>query len=260
MPLSFYKYQATGNDFILIDDRQAHFDIRNESLVRRLCDRHFGIGADGLILLRNHAELDFQMVYFNSDGRQSSMCGNGGRCITMFAAELGIVRDEAEFMAVDGYHFAKITQNQVSLKMSEVFDIEREGTHYYLDTGSPHWVEFKSEVDFADETFVRQAQAIRYAERFAVVGTNVNFVEKINHHTLKMRTYERGCETETLSCGTGVVAAALSASFEGVNSPVKVITPGGELSVSFVRSANRFEEIFLTGPAELVFIGQIPRY
>ncbi len=253
----FFKYQAAGNDFILIDDRDRKFEAANEILVKRLCDRHFGIGADGLILLQSHPELDFEMVYFNSDGKKSSMCGNGGRSIAMFAKYLGIVGEEAEFMAVDGYHYAKIENGQVSLKMNKPTNIERSQRHYYLNTGSPHWVEFKEKVDFEQDGFIEQARNIRYGERFAEQGTNVNFVEILDRHSLKMRTYERGCETETLACGTGVVAASLAGSFQGLESPISVLTKGGSLHVHFIKSGNDFEDIYLTGPAEMVFYGQI---
>jgi diaminopimelate epimerase len=254
---TFFKYQATGNDFILIDNREQKFNTADTELVKNLCDRHFGIGADGLILLEDHSDLDFKMVYFNSDGRQSSMCGNGGRCITMFAKHLKIIDSEAEFLAVDGYHYAKIKQDLVWLKMTEPMDIEQSEHHFYLNTGSPHWVEFKQNLDFEDETFVKAAKAIRYNERFANVGTNVNFVSISDNKNLKIRTYERGCEVETLSCGTGVVAAALCASFEGLHSPVWAQTKGGILSVHFTKSGNDFEDVYLVGPAKLIFSGQI---
>lgn len=259
MTLNFYKYQGTGNDFIIIDNRTEIFPKNNTKLVEFLCDRKFGIGADGLMLLEK-PEIesdDFKMVYFNSDGNQSSMCGNGGRCLVAFANFLGIIEDEANFRAVDGPHKAQIQNGLISIQMQDVKTIRQEGEDLFLDTGSPHHVEFTEAVDVLDVK--KLGAAIRYNEQYKEKGTNVNFVEQLGANEFKVRTYERGVEDETLSCGTGVTAVAIaaSASKRTEGEVVKLQTPGGELSVSFKKNAEGFEEIWLTGPAIQVFKGEI---
>ena len=255
MHISFSKYQGTGNDFILIDDRENRFDENDHELIEKLCDRRFGIGADGLILLRNHPTTDFEMVYFNADGHTSSMCGNGGRCTVMFAHHLGVIEDKATFMAIDGIHEAKIEGAIVHLKMQEVKEIEKGEGYYYLDTGSPHFVTLASGLSTFD--VVEKAKVIRYNDRFAEKGTNVNFIELEAPDCLSIRTYERGVEDETYSCGTGAVAAAIVANQEGLNSPIQLKTMGGALSVSFEHEYDHYHSIYLIGPAEFVFAGEI---
>jgi len=259
MEMEFYKYEGVGNDFILIDDRTELFPRNNPGLVRFLCDRRFGIGADGLMLLRPAPEFDFQMVYYNSDGNESSMCGNGGRCIAAFARTLGIIRQEYRFMAVDGEHLAVIlSDGQVRLKMVNVTEVESGNGYFYLDTGSPHYVKFVTSA--GDLDILTEGRKIRYNERFKSPGTNVNFVEDLGDHIF-VRTYERGVENETLACGTGVVASAIcSAILAGHNHQtisVPVKTKGGLLKVSFKQDDNTFTDIWLEGPATFVFKGTV---
>ena len=257
MDLTFYKYQGTANDFVMIDNRDLHFDIANQQLVAFLCERRLGIGADGLILLQNREGYDFEMVYFNADGRLGSMCGNGGRCTVAFAKQLGVITDQAFFLAADGDHEASITPGGlVSLKMNEVTAIECAPDFYYLNTGSPHYVQFVPEISEYD--VYQQGKEIRYNDRFRAEGTNVNFAQlPAPQEALFVRTYERGVEDETYSCGTGVTATAIAASFRGLASPVKIKTLGGNLEVSFNRQGERVIDIYLTGPAQMVFTGKI---
>ena len=254
MQIQFFKYQGTGNDFVMIDDRTEQFPASKE-LIAHLCHRRFGIGADGLILLQNHPEYDFRMVYFNADGGEGSMCGNGGRCAVAFAKHLGIFAAQTQFMAVDGLHEAFIDEaGLVHLKMQEVEGIENNGKSFFLNTGSPHyvaWVEALTDFDVEKE-----GKAIRYNERFKAQGTNVNFMEKLAENHLLVRTYERGVEAETYSCGTGVTACALAYSLSGAQSPVAIRTLGGDLKVHFERvGAAQFRNIYLIGPAQKVFEG-----
>lgn len=251
MQLHIYKYQGTGNDFVIIDDRNSRFDSKNKKLIALLCHRKFGIGADGLILLREHQDHAFEMLYFNSDGTLSSMCGNGGRCIVAFAHLLGIFKDKTSFMAYDGVHEAFIENQVVHLKMNDVFDVEQNENFYFLDTGSPHYVCFEQNVKSKD--IVKEAREIRYNARFKAEGTNVNFVEIINQQEIFVRTYERGVEDETLSCGTGVTACALVGFFKELDNPLTINTLGGILKVSFEKKADSFTNIFLIGKAEKVF-------
>jgi diaminopimelate epimerase len=247
----FYKYEGTGNDFIMLDNRMKKFPV-DESLIKHLCDRRFGIGADGLILLEQQDGYDFRMVYFNSDGRESTFCGNGGRCAAAFARQLGLVQDTTYFMAKDGEHQASFEGNQVRLKMSDAGFPAPSGEGFTLFTGSPHYVEFNADVMQAD--VFGQGRKIR--QSFGEDGINVNFVEEKTDGIL-IRTYERGVEDETLSCGTGVTAAALLASTRGYESPVLVESKGGQLRVEFSRSENGFTGVFLTGPVRQVFSGTI---
>jgi len=254
--LHFHKYQGTGNDFVMIDDRAEQFDLTNTNLVAHLCHRRFGIGADGLILLRNHPDHDFQMIYYNSDGNESTMCGNGGRCLVKFAHELGIFEQQCTFLAVDGPHHAFIKEGLVHLKMKEVDKISPFKEDFVLDTGSPHYIRFVPEVKTV--SILEEARAVRYSQPFKEKGINVNFVQQLGPGKLKIRTYERGVEDETLSCGTGVTAAALTSSkMNQMKSPIQLQTEGGELSVSFQEAAGKFTDVFLIGPAEKVFEGKI---
>ncbi|MCB0409513.1 MAG: diaminopimelate epimerase [Flavobacteriales bacterium] len=255
MKLTFYKYQGTGNDFVMIDNREGVFDKSNIELIQKMCDRKFGIGADGLILIENMNDLDFNMVYFNSDGSQS-FCGNGSRCAVAFAKFLGIIHSQAYFNSTDGEHEAWINANgEVSLKMHDVAAIEKGDGYYFINTGSPHYIE---EVKNVKEINVyEKGKEVRYNDRFKAEGTNVNFV-KYNQEEIDIRTYERGVEDETLSCGTGVTAAALSWAdkFKLTSGKVKVNSQGGELSVAFKRNENGFNDIWLIGPATFVFKGE----
>jgi diaminopimelate epimerase len=258
MQLEFYKYQGTGNDFILFDNRAGKVSLADEDIAK-LCHRRFGIGADGLMLLESEPGVDFRMVYFNSDGRQSSMCGNGGRCITAFAKHLGIVSNKARFMAIDGLHEAAIdSEEKISLKMQEVKQVEQGDDYFYLNTGSPHYVKISSGVE--DMDVVTEGRKIRYNDRFSQEGTNVNFLEK-RDDGLFVRTYERGVEDETYSCGTGVTAAALVAALTGISTgrnSCMIKTRGGELEVTFEKVLEQnFYNIWLKGPAVMVFKGSL---
>lgn len=254
MEFEFQKYQGTGNDFIMIDDRDNRFPIDNVEAIAHWCHRRFGIGADGLILLRNAPEVDFQMVYFNADGRQTSMCGNGGRCIVRFAYDNQIIGESTRFVAIDGLHDAFIRDRWVHLKMIDVSEIREMDTQAWLNTGSPHLV--VPVKDLADYPVFEEGKRLRWAPDFQPGGTNVNFVEQKGNH-LHVRTFERGVEDETWSCGTGVTAAALSLARKGAQSPLAISTLGGELSVSFESKDNGFHNIFLNGPAEFVFRGTL---
>ena len=258
--MDFYKYQGTGNDFVLIDNRAETFPATNQSLIAQLCDRRFGIGADGLILLQNDTDYDFRMVYFNADGAEGSMCGNGGRCIVRFAHDLDLFETKTRFVAVDGEHLAEVHGDEVRLKMGDVSEIEDRDGLTFLNTGSPHVVRFVTDVNNPDVVnVVADGRAIRHDARFSPGGTNVNFVQITPDNTLYVRTYERGVEDETYSCGTGVTAVALTAYRQkGISSPVAIKTVGGNLRVSFDAQADgQFDEIYLIGPAKRVFAGSI---
>ncbi|TAF66695.1 MAG: diaminopimelate epimerase [Cytophagales bacterium] len=256
MQLHFHKYQGTGNDFIMIDNRQ-HFFIPDKNRIAQLCHRRFGIGADGLILLENTKEADFLMRYYNADGSEGSMCGNGGRCTVQFAADLKIIKQKTTFMAIDGLHEAFIEKGLVKLKMKDVEGIEKDPQNaYFLDTGSPHYVAFVENLDSFD--VYQEGKKIRYNDRFQEKGTNVNFVEKINQETIYVRTYERGVEDETYSCGTGVTAAAIVFSTLEKKKQIQIQTKGGNLSVSFEQIGNdTFQQIYLVGLAKKVFEGSL---
>lgn len=257
MEYTFYKYQGAGNDFILIDNRDKSFPTNNVELYKQLCDRRFGIGADGLMLLENEAGYDFKMVYFNSDGRESSMCGNGGRCIVRFAEHLGIVKSECRFLAVDGEHYAKISDKTIELQMIDVKSWNTNDGDFEIHTGSPHYIRWVN--DLAALDVYNNGRAIRFNDHYNKEGINVNFVQE-STKAINVRTYERGVEDETLSCGTGVTACAMAYAIkhqlEG-QQKVNIITPGGNLEVSFKKDENGFQQVFLIGPAEKVFQGQI---
>lgn len=251
----FFKYQGTGNDFIMIDNRQGGVEL-TQPQIEALCDRRFGIGADGLILLENGPDR-LRMVYYNSDGRESSMCGNGGRCFGRFANDLGIVSgNSVEFDAIDGWHMAEFVGNDVVLQMKdcEGFQLHQDG--FVLDTGSPHYVKFVSADFWEDEDFVHTARAIRNLPEFKEKGINVNFIHEVAPGKLRIRTFERGVEDETYSCGTGVTAAALVYGSRNTMHAVSLESKGGALSVSFQTTPEgRFVHVFLKGPAKKVFEG-----
>jgi len=260
MKIHFYKYEGAGNDFILLDNRKGGFTSHlSPALIKKLCDRRFGIGADGLMVLQLTKDYDFEMLYHNADGNAGSMCGNGGRCIAAFAKYLGVINNESNFLAVDGPHHVKISEkdNLVSLQMIDVSEISEDGEAFVLNTGSPHYV--LPVQDLAHKNVFKDGQQIRYSPSYAEKGINVNFVEDLGDHYY-VRTYERGVEDETFACGTGVTAVALAMARlkkqEGFIR-TKLIVPGGELNVSFNYNGSRFTEVFLEGPAKLVFEGYI---
>ncbi|MBV9988518.1 MAG: diaminopimelate epimerase [Chitinophagaceae bacterium] len=256
MSLSFFKYQGTGNDFVIIDNRKGDVEL-TPAQVKRLCDRRFGIGADGLMMLQELPGYDFEMIYFNSDGREASMCGNGGRCLTQFAYDMGIRKDRFRFLAVDGEHEAVIAQNGwINLKMKDVKGIEERHGDAILDTGSPHYV--KAVENVMDMDVYREGRHIRFSREYEAKGINVNFVEN-DERRIIVRTYERGVEDETYSCGTGVTAAALvfAHNDNGFNR-IDVQTKGGYLAVEFDKVMDQcFENIWLCGPASFVYRGEI---
>ena len=253
--MPFWKYQGTGNDFILVDNRKLDFPKGHIDFIHQLCDRRLGIGADGLILLENDDATDFRMVYFNSDGNESSMCGNGGRCIVAFARELGIIENEAIFTAVDGLHKARVIGQQIELEMIDVAAIDDIRNHSFLNTGSPHHVQLVENLSTLDVK--KEGAKIRYGI-YGESGSNVNFVEQESDDIFKVRTYERGVEDETLSCGTGVTAVAIAMYHSGRTNAhtVTVKTLGGDLKVQFTESGKVFSNIRLSGPATKVFEGQ----
>ena len=254
--LSFYKYQGTGNDFILFDNRSLSFPKNDTKLVARLCDRKFGIGADGLMLLEDDDSSDFRMVYYNADGREGSMCGNGGRCMVDFAHYLGIIKDTATFNAVDGLHTAQWEPGNVKLQMQNVADIKEKPQYVFLDTGSPHHVQLIENIE--DYDVHGEGKRLRYG-LYGESGSNINFVEQLKEDTFAVRTYERGVEAETLSCGTGVTAVALGMHHLGKTSKdtIALKTRGGVLEVGFKNTENGYEEISLRGPVSQVFQGTI---
>jgi len=259
MDIHFYKYQGAGNDFILIDHRTGPLKDISYDRVKQLCDRRFGIGGDGLMFLTGHPDYDFEMHYFNADGNPGSMCGNGGRCIVAFAKHLGIIDKETRFLAVDGPHYAKISENGewVDLQMIDIDAINQDGAAFVLDTGSPHYV---LETQGLKELDVyQQGRAIRNSGSYREKGINVNFVENEGDH-LFVRTFERGVEDETYACGTGVTAAALAMASQQqqtghIETPVKVL--GGDLKISFDYDGSKFTNVFLCGPAKKVFEGAV---
>jgi diaminopimelate epimerase len=255
--IPFFKYQATGNDFILIDNREGLYSGLTTEQVKWMCDRRFGIGADGLMLLNRKQGYDFDMKYFNADGREGSMCGNGGRSIVRFAHKLRLIGHSATFTAADGEHAGTLGNGDwVRLHMNPVREVKRENGHFILDTGSPHYVQY---VDKAAEVDVaKEGAAIRYSAPFAEKGINVNFVELSGDGSIYVRTYERGVEDETYSCGTGVTASALVGARSNGPGKVDVQTLGGRLQVEFTKVGdNDFEDIWLCGPATFVFKGEI---
>ncbi|MEO8086073.1 MAG: diaminopimelate epimerase [Bacteroidota bacterium] len=261
MIINFSKYQGTGNDFIMLDNRNGNYSNLTNSQVEFLCDRKFGIGADGLILLEEKADFDFNMIYYNSDGNVSSMCGNGGRCITSYANSLQVINGKATFNAIDGSHESLIVSDQpmvVKLKMGDVNAIEQIGEDLFLNTGSPHYVRMVEDVMKVD--VVEEARKIRNNQRFKSEGTNVNFVQ-LNASGLAVRSYERGVEDETLSCGTGITASVLASVMKGKIKDdaefCEVKSLGGMLKVYFEKAGNGFKNVWLEGEAKFVYSGEI---
>ncbi|NOT50091.1 MAG: diaminopimelate epimerase [Chitinophagaceae bacterium] len=257
--MNFHKYQGTGNDFILVNNRKNEYPVLSREQIHRLCDRRFGIGADGLMLLQERTGYDFEMKYYNADGKEGSLCGNGSRCMIKFVYHLGIHKEIYKFLAADGVHEAEIdTDGIVSLKMKDVRTIKRFHNDYILDTGSPHYIKMVNHV--MDMDIYKKGYEIRHSKEFEDEGINVNFVEQTDEpDKIIVRTFERGVEDETLSCGTGVTAAALVCyhNENGFNE-VEVKTLGGDLSIEFDRiDDNRYENIWLCGPAEKVFEGSV---
>lgn len=258
MNIHFYKYQGTGNDFVMIDNRQDTFPKNDTKLIAQLCDRKFGVGADGLILLENHSYLDFTMVYYNSDGNESSMCGNGGRCLVAFAKQMNVISNEATFEAIDGLHYATIDEEGVvSLQMKDVEEIKTEENYTFLDTGSPHHVTLVE--DLKGFNVKKEGAKIRYSDLYGNAGSNINFVKQLENDIFAVRTYERGVEDETLSCGTGVTAVAIAMYKIGktTSKEIKLNVEGGNLKVKFDVEDNKFTNVFLIGPATFVFEGTI---
>lgn len=257
MQLSFSKYHGAGNDFIIIDNRKNEFN-PTPQVIYDLCHRHFGIGADGLMLLENSEHADFYMRYFNSDGHEATMCGNGGRCLVMFASRLGIIKGNTHFMGVDGEHMAEILDKKnVRLKMIDVNKVQTEDDHYIINTGSPHYVQFVNDIDKVDVE--NQGRIIRNSFSSHTGGVNVNFAQ-FSASGIKIRTYERGVEAETLACGTGAVATAIAANhwFNEDDNMYALIAQGGDLMVTFERTANnQYQNIWLQGPAVHVFDGTV---
>lgn len=257
MTIQFYKYQGAGNDFVILDNRSGAYSGLTEEQIRFLCDRRFGVGADGLMSINVHPEADFEMKYYNADGKDGSMCGNGGRCIISFANKCGIVGDKARFLAVDGMHEGVLLEDGwVDLKMNDISQVERGYDFAILDTGSPHYVKYVDRLEEFD--VVGKGKAIRNNERFAAAGINVNFVE-YGSEALHIRTYERGVEDETLACGTGVTAAAIVvAGNQNIGYTIPVKARGGMLEVRYQKKDDQhFEDIWLSGPAKFVFEGSL---
>lgn len=257
MEITFYKYQGTGNDFVIIDNRDLSFPRENTKLVNFLCDRRFGVGADGLMLLNPSDKHDFTMIYYNSDGTESTMCGNGGRCLVAFAHKLGMFKKETTFDAIDGLHFATYEDGITNLQMIDVENIEVHQNHCFLNTGSPHHVQVVKNI--GEYNIKDKGSKIRYGAPYFEEGTNVNFVEATDNNVFRVRTYERGVEDETLACGTGVTAVAIAMHKQNVTNSTKIPlkVEGGKLEVSFTPSNEGYKNIFLKGPATFVFKGDI---
>ncbi len=259
--ITFCKYHGAGNDFILIDNRNKTFDIHNYEYIRHLCHRRFGIGADGLMLLENDKDTDFNMRFYNSDGYEGTMCGNGGRCIVAFAHRLGIAKGSTTFNSPDGLHYAEISGSgstlTINLKLSDVDDITIGDGYYFMNTGSPHYVQLLESLK--DFDVVGEGRRIRYSPLLAPDGANINFGELKDDHIL-VATYERGVEDETYACGTGSTATAIAVSIHtGSNKNVYDIkTKGGDLKVRFEKVAEgKYRNIWLEGPATFVFEGTV---
>lgn len=252
--IEFYKYQGTGNDFVMIDNRNLNFP-KEKKIIEKLCDRRFGIGGDGLILLENDSDVDFKMIYYNSDGNESTMCGNGGRCIVAFAHFLKVFKTQCRFIAVDGLHEAEIQDEIVKLKMIDVENIKKDEDAFVMNTGSPHYVKFVNELK--DFNVYHQGHFIRNSEKYKNDGINVNFVEVLSENEIFVRTYERGVEDETFSCGTGATASALAFLQNKKQAVVKVKVLGGNVKIYAEKEGLNYKNVWLEGAALQVFKGEI---
>lgn len=252
--IEFFKYQGTGNDFVMIDNRDLQFP-KEKEIIEKLCDRRFGIGGDGFILLENDPTADFKMVYYNSDGNESTMCGNGGRCLVAFAHFLDIFEDQTTFTAIDGLHEAEINNGIIKLKMIDVDSIKKIDENFELNTGSPHYVTFVEMLK--NYKVYENGNNIRNSTSYCQEGINVNFVEEISENEIFIRTYERGVEDETFSCGTGATASALVFLKDKNQTSVNVKVLGGNLKVYAEQEGERFKNIWLEGSAKQVFKGKI---
>jgi len=250
----FFKYHGTGNDFIVLDNRSQQFPAENLAAIRQMCDRRFGIGSDGLILIEPDDQSDFYMNFYNPDGSQS-FCGNGSRCAVHFANAIGLVEEQCTFRAIDGEHRGEWSEDAIRVSIRPVSDPEKRGDHFLVNTGSPHYIIFVPNVKAVD--IVTEARAVRFNDEFREHGVNVNFVQVLDEKNIRIRTYERGVEDETLSCGTGVTAAAITHLVrEGTGRKIHVETRGGELLVSATRGADHlFFDVWLSGPAVKTFSG-----
>ncbi len=259
MKISFDKYQGAGNDFIMLDNRSGVYSSLSQLQLKKLCDRNYGIGADGVILVETTTEADFEMLYYNSDGNPSSLCGNGSRCTVAFANRYQIIGTKTTFKAIDGLHEAQLlSPSQVRLHMQDVLQLDLQKEAVVLDTGSPHYVQLVEDLSLMDVK--KEGADIRYSDTYAAAGINVNFIEKISHTRFAIRTYERGVENETLACGTGAVAGALAMHHFGETKgvqQVEMITLGGVLKVEFDFHDDQYNKIYLEGPATFVFSGSI---
>lgn len=252
----FYKYEGCGNDFVIIDERVKELQL-TESHIAAICDRRFGIGADGLLLLRNHPDFDFQMVYYNADGSRATMCGNGARCLSAFAHKMEAMGPKGRFIADDGPHTAEIIWieediTQVAISMKDATPADATPEHVIINTGTPHYVLFVEDIENTDVVTI--GRKIRYSPQFAPIGTNVNFVQMMPNELI-VRTYEKGVEDETLACGTGVTASAMAASLLTGKTSFEVKVRGGNLHVSFDQKGKTFTNVILTGPARLAYSG-----
>ena len=257
MQFKFSKYQGTGNDFILIDNLSGKFDSISSAEIQVLCDRRFGIGADGLIKI-NHSETNaFYLDYSNSDGSKS-FCGNGARCAVAFTETLGIEVSDLTFDAIDGTHWASKTANDIKIQMGNVKNIQSYENEFELYTGSPHYVKISD--DISSETILNFGKSIRFSPKYNSEGINVNLLKGISPTKIEIASYERGVEEETLSCGTGATACALV--WDKIHNSgtdfIEVKAKGGNLKIEFKRdSSNGYYDIFLVGPAEFVYSGEI---
>jgi diaminopimelate epimerase len=254
MNLNFYKYQGTGNDFVMIDNRAKTFPKENIKIISHIADRHFGIGADGIILIENDEQFDFKMTYFNADGSET-FCGNGGRCAVAFAKYLKIIDTETTFIAFDGEHFATIKNGIISLKMIDVDEIKVTEKSVFAYTGTQHHVELVK--DLNEYPVFKKGRKIRNS--YKEPGSNINFVQQIDESTFRVRTYEKGVEDETLACGTGVTAVAIAMHKTNKTNSNLISLPveGGILEVSFTEENGVYKNVFLKGPAKFVFKGSI---
>ncbi|MCH2234748.1 MAG: diaminopimelate epimerase [Crocinitomicaceae bacterium] len=256
MQINFWKYQGAGNDFIMVDNREKSIDSSNIEIVRKLCSRKFGIGSDGMIFIEPSDKADFTMNFFNPDGSKS-FCGNGSRCAVAFAKFIGIDKDKMTFEAIDGLHYAEIKKDSISIKMHDVEKVNQLEEASFTDTGSPHYMKFCSDVSRVEVK--EEGSKIRYSDQYKTEGVNVNFIQVLGENHIKVRTYERGVEDETLACGTGATACALSYLNKGIDGKhlVRVDVGGGTLYIHSEKNGNGFKNIWLQGPAIAVFKGSV---